>query len=49
MATNTTAKILNSKKNYVDNLAEKICKTQIESEGLLSIIKSFTKWKTIPI
>ena len=41
MTTNLTAKILNSKKNYFDNLIEKSYDPKLNQKAYWSILKSF--------
>ena len=48
MTNNITTEISNSKKNYFDNLAEKLSDLKL-NRGYWGILKSFTNWKKIPI
>ena len=45
MTTNITAEILNCKKNYFDNFAEKLCDLKLNRMPYWGILKSFTNWK----
>lgn len=45
MTTNITAEILNCKKNYFDNFAEKLCDLKLNWMPYWGILKSFTNWK----
>ena len=44
-----TVKISNSKKNYFDDLAKKLCDPTLNPNSYWGIIKSFTSRKKIPI
>ena len=45
MTTNITTEISNSKKNYFDNLAGKLCDPKLNRKAYWSILKYFTNWK----
>ena len=49
VTTNVTTEISNSKKNYFDNLAEKLCDPKLNRKAYWSILKSFINWKKVPI
>ena len=49
MTTNIATEISNSRKNYFDNLAEKLCDPKLNRNAYWSILKSFTNWKKVPI
>ena len=49
ITTNITTEISNSKKNYFDNLTEKLCDPKLNRKAYWSILKSFTNWKKVPI
>ena len=49
MTNNIATEILNSKKIYFDNLAEKLSDPKLNRKAYWGIIKSFTNWKKIPI
>ena len=46
---NITTVISNSKKNYFDNLAEKLFDPKLNRKAYWNILKSFTNWKKVPI
>ena len=45
MTPNVTAESLNSKKNYFDNFAAKLCDPKLNKKAYLCILLSFTNWK----
>ena len=47
LTTNVTTEISNSKKNYFDNLAEKLCDPKLNRKAYWSILKSFINWKKV--
>ena len=49
MTNNIATEILNSKKIYFDNLAEKVSDAKLNRKSYWGILKSFTNWKKIPI
>ena len=49
MPTNIATKALNSKKNYFNNLDEKLCDPKLNLKAYWSILKSFTNWRKVPI
>ena len=49
MSTNITIEISNSKRNYFDNLAGKLCDPKLNRIAYWSVLKSFTNWKKVPI
>ena len=49
MTNNITTEISNSKKLYLDNLAEKLSDPKLNQKVYWGILKSFTNWKKIPI
>ena len=49
MTTNITTEISNSKKNYFNNLAEKLCDPKLNRKAYWSILKSFTNSRKVPI
>ena len=46
---NITTEILNNKKIYFDNLAEKLSDTKLNRKAYWGILKYFINWKKIPI
>ena len=46
---NITTEISNSKKNYFDNLAEKLCDPKLNWKACWNILKYFTNCKKVPI
>ena len=49
ITSNITTEISNSKKNYFDNLDEKLCDPKLNRKAYWSILKSFADWKKVPI
>ena len=49
MTNNITTEISNSKKIYLDNLAEKLSDPKLNRKAYWGILRSFTNWKKIPI
>ena len=46
---NIATEISNGKRNYFDNLAEKLCDTELNWKVYCSNFKSSTNWKKVPI
>ena len=49
MTTNIATEISNSRKNYFNNLVEKLCDPKLNRKAYWSILKSFSSWEKVPI
>ena len=49
MTTNITTETSNGKKNYFDNLGEKLFDPKLNRKVYWSILKPFTNWKKVPV